>query len=90
MTRIVALLIAILIGQVGVIQADSNSSTQQASITGKVVDAKGESLPGVTILLKGTTIGTISDVNGKFSINASSKPQMGFWFFSFIGYKPKS
>ena len=76
-----ALLIAILIGQVGVIQADSNSSTQQASITGKVVDAKGESLPGVTILLKGTTIGTISDVNGKFSINASSNPNGILVFF---------
>lgn len=42
---------------------------QQLSISGKVVDKNGMSLPGVTIVVKGTTTGTVSDVNGNFSLN---------------------
>ena len=38
-------------------------------ITGKVVDTNGEPLIGVTIALKGSNRGTVSDVNGNFSLN---------------------
>lgn len=41
------------------------------TISGTVTDENGESLPGVTILVKGTTDGAATDVNGNFSINAS-------------------
>jgi len=42
---------------------------QSIRVTGVVKDPKGETLVGVNILVKGTTIGTGSDANGKFSIN---------------------
>ncbi len=38
-------------------------------ITGRIVDDKGEPLPGVNILVKGTTIGTTTDANGNFRLN---------------------
>ncbi|MBP8790099.1 MAG: carboxypeptidase-like regulatory domain-containing protein, partial [Breznakibacter sp.] len=40
----------------------------QKNVTGKVVDEKGESLPGVNILVKGSSTGCITDVDGKFSL----------------------
>ncbi len=61
--------------------------TVQQKISGKVVDSTGSAIPGVTVVVKGTTIGTITDVNGKFSLNnvsAGAKLQ-----FSFIGMKTK-
>lgn len=56
----------------------------QSTISGKVVDAETrEGLPGVNILVKGTTNGTVTDVNGNFSLQASGK---GVLTISFIGY----
>ena len=58
---------------------------QQVKITGTVKSAQdGSLLPGVSILLKGTTTGTVTDLNGKYSITA---PSSGTLVFSFIGYK---
>ncbi len=55
-------------------------------VTGVVKDAEsGQTLPGVTVRLKGTNITSGTDVNGKFSVNA---PQNGVLTFSFIGYNP--
>ena len=45
---------------------------QSRNISGKVMDEKGEMLPGVSIMLKGTSRGTMSDANGAFSISVSS------------------
>lgn len=58
---------------------------QQMNISGSVSDSKtGESLPGVNIVLEGTTIGTITDAFGKYTL---SIPQSnGSLVFSFIGY----
>lgn len=44
-------------------------SSQERKITGKVQDSSGEPLPGVTVLIKGTSNGTITDINGNFSIS---------------------
>ena len=41
-----------------------------APITGRIVDAKGEGIPGVTVLVKGTTTGTTTDADGKFTLDA--------------------
>ncbi len=58
---------------------------QQRSITGKVTDASdGTPLPGVSVLVKGTTRGTAADANGNYSINASSEEVL---IFSFIGFE---
>lgn len=57
---------------------------QDVALTGKVVNENGEALPGVTVVLKGTTIGTSTDINGNFSL---SVPQSGGTLvLSFIGY----
>lgn len=58
---------------------------QQKTVSGTVYDEKGEALPGVSIVLKGTTQGTISMPNGSFSV---SVPQAkAILQFSFIGYE---
>ncbi|WP_456086592.1 SusC/RagA family TonB-linked outer membrane protein [Parabacteroides sp.] len=57
---------------------------QQKPIKGTVVDATGEPLIGVNVSVKGTTIGTITDVDGKYSLEV---PSSGTLVFSFIGYK---
>ncbi|MFA7140413.1 MAG: SusC/RagA family TonB-linked outer membrane protein, partial [Proteiniphilum sp.] len=41
---------------------------QHKDISGKVTDARGEPLPGATVLIKGTSIGTVTDVDGIFSL----------------------
>lgn len=54
-------------------------------VKGKVVDAKsGETIPGVSVLVKGTKIATITDVNGSFQIDA---PDNATLVFTFIGYE---
>jgi len=57
---------------------------QSAPITGKVTGENGEGLPGVTVLIKGTTNGSATDANGNFSLNAPSNA--GTLVVSFIGY----
>lgn len=57
---------------------------QQKAISGKVVDSKGESIIGANIMEKGTTNGTITDFDGKFSLNVSAKAILQV---SYIGYK---
>jgi TonB-dependent starch-binding outer membrane protein SusC len=58
----------------------------QKSITGKVSDAKGESIPGASVQLKGTKTGTITDVNGDFKLQVANA---GTIVISSIGYKPE-
>ena len=55
-------------------------------VSGTVKDNKGEFLPGVTILLKGTQIGTVTDLSGKFSFELPKQDSLVL-VFSFIGYK---
>uniref|UniRef100_UPI004048877D SusC/RagA family TonB-linked outer membrane protein n=1 Tax=Algoriphagus sp. TaxID=1872435 RepID=UPI004048877D len=61
-----------------------SANAQQARITGKVTDgATGEGMPGASVLVKGTTRGMITDLDGNYSIEASSTDVL---VFSFIGY----
>ena len=60
-------------------------SQQVLSVTGKVVDSQGEPLPGVTVVIKGTTQGTITDVDGNYSI--SNVPNDATLVYSFVGMK---
>lgn len=58
----------------------------QQNITGTVTDAAtGEALVGVSVVVTGTTLGAITDVNGKFNIPAASRNQVTL-SLSFIGY----
>ncbi len=59
---------------------------QQLKISGTVSDAKtGEPLPGVNIVVKGTTMGVSSDFDGKYAIEVRSSSDI--LLFSFLGYK---
>jgi TonB-linked SusC/RagA family outer membrane protein len=58
---------------------------QDEKISGKVTDEKGEILPGVSVTLKGTTTGVLTDVNGKFTLNVPNASS-GTLVFTYIGY----
>jgi TonB-linked SusC/RagA family outer membrane protein len=57
---------------------------QDIKITGRVTDLNGNGIPGATVVVKGTTQGTITDLNGEYMINA---PADAVLVFSFVGYK---
>src|ERR1700753_1552422 len=74
------LLIILLLGSFMLTQA----LAQNRIITGKVTDAEdGAGLPGVSITLKGTNQGSLTDGSGKFSISAKTGDVLRF---TFIGY----
>uniref|UniRef100_UPI003216C635 TonB-dependent receptor n=1 Tax=uncultured Draconibacterium sp. TaxID=1573823 RepID=UPI003216C635 len=58
-------------------------ASQQKTISGKVTDNSNEPLPGVTVVVKGTTEGTVTSVDGKFSISNVSDESV--LVFSFVG-----
>lgn len=61
------------------------SLAQESQVNGTVVDETGTPIPGVSVLLQGTTRGTTTDLDGKYTIEA---PSSGVLIFSFIGYTP--
>lgn len=60
-----------------------SSVAQTRTVTGKVVDNSGQPLPGVNIVIKGTTTGTITDFDGKYKVDAKASDVL---VFSFLGY----
>jgi len=59
---------------------------QQKTISGKVTSKEdGTTLPGVTVMVKGTTIGTVTDINGKYTLTIPVKTTT--LVFSFVGMK---
>lgn len=63
------------------------AQAQDVKVTGKVTDATdGSTLPGVSIAVKGTTTGTVTDIDGKYSLSAKSGSTL---VFSFVGYAPQ-
>ena len=70
-----------------VVKEKKNSFPQQKTvrIQGKVSDEDGEPLPGVTVLIKGTTLGTATDMDGKYSL---SVPEGNYiLLFTMVGMK---
>jgi len=59
----------------------------QQRITGTVIDETGEPLPGVAILVQGAATGTVTNMDGNFSLSA---PADGTLLFSFVGMKKVS
>jgi TonB-dependent starch-binding outer membrane protein SusC len=65
--------------------AGNSSFVQEEKVTGRVTDdVTGEALPGVNILIAGTTIGTTTDKDGRYSISVPAADAK--LIFSFIGY----
>ena len=60
--------------------------SKTSEVTGKVTDRSGSPLPGVTILIKGTSLGTVTDTEGIFKIALPQKKDVVL-VFSFIGMK---
>ncbi len=56
-------------------------------LTGKVTNSSGATLPGVSVFVKGTTIGAITDANGNYSISLTNVPKNATLLFSFIGMR---
>lgn len=61
-----------------------NSETGIRAVSGKVSDEKGESLPGVSILVKGTNQGTSTDTDGRFSLDVATEDAV--LVFSLVGF----
>lgn len=60
---------------------------QTIEIKGTVFDSKKETMPGASVYVKGTNIGVITDVNGKYAIKVPSTQSV--LVFSFVGYVPQ-
>src|SRR5690606_27020571 len=57
---------------------------QQRTVSGKVTDVDGEELPGVNVVVKGTTHGTVTDISGNYQL---SVPEEGaVLVFSYVGF----
>jgi TonB-dependent starch-binding outer membrane protein SusC len=69
--------------EVGLNDEMSEALQQTKTITGKVIDEDGVTLPGVSVVVKGTTSGTVTDIDGKYSLNVSASAKT--LVFSFIG-----
>ncbi|MCF6407492.1 TonB-dependent receptor [Chitinophaga filiformis] len=74
-------IIAMLTGSVSVF-------AQSGRISGKVTDTKGEPLPGVSVKLTGTRTGTVTDIQGAFSL--ASESSKGALEFSFLGFETQT
>lgn len=59
----------------------------QQLVTGSIRDVNGEPLVGAAVMVQGTSLGTITDLNGNFSLDASTNATL---VFSYVGYKSKT
>ena len=83
---LVMMLLFTFVTQAGVVELSDRTfeGNQQArSVTGVVTDESGDVLPGVSIKIKGTTQGTISNVDGRFELQ--NVPTNGILEFSYVG-----
>ncbi|WP_278701264.1 SusC/RagA family TonB-linked outer membrane protein [Butyricimonas virosa] len=67
-----------------VIVIRAKKPVQLIAVTGRVVDEKGNPIPGATVLIQGTTQGVATDADGRYTINTRSEDALRI---SFIGYK---
>ena len=67
--------------------SDEAAEQQQVTVEGTVTDAQGNPLPGVNIVVQGTTTGTTTDMDGNYSIEVPSDATL---VFSFVGYQEQT
>lgn len=63
--------------------------TQEVKIVGKVTDEKGSLLPGVTVQIQGTSLGTVTDTDGKYVLSVPEMKELTL-VYSFIGMEKKA
>lgn len=82
------LLLLTIVSGIGVSAFAAEPDLQQFTVTGVVTDSQtGDFMPGVNVVVKGATVGTITDESGKYSISVSDRNAT--LVFSFIGYVSK-
>ncbi|MBA4058147.1 MAG: hypothetical protein C0490_25755, partial [Marivirga sp.] len=59
---------------------------QTDAVRGRILDDSGTGIPGVNIIIKGTSNGTTSDADGRYTISIPSNSADGILVYSFIGY----
>ena len=64
----------------------SLTKAQDRTVEGKVTSIEGEELPGVNILIKGSDVGAVTDINGNYKIVAGDDAVL---IFSYVGYAPQ-
>ena len=69
-----------------VVDTTKQKAPQKMSVSGVVKDVKGEALPGVTIRIKNTQLGFVTDIDGKFKFDFPKQDTV-ILIFSFVGYK---
>ncbi|MEQ6119478.1 TonB-dependent receptor [Reichenbachiella sp. MALMAid0571] len=62
----------------------SEISMADVDITGKITDENGEGLPGASVVVKGTTVGTTTDLDGNYKVSVA---EQSILTISFVGYK---
>ncbi len=70
-----------------IVPVSSSGQQSQIKVSGKVTDSTGASLPGVSVVVKGTTTGVITDLDGKYTL--LKVPENATLQFSFVGMKSK-
>src|SRR5688500_7815494 len=63
----------------------STSVLAQIPVSGRVTSDQGDGLPGVNVLVRGTTVGTITNVDGKYNIDVPGNDAV--LVFSYVGYR---
>src|SRR5512133_2941933 len=64
----------VVVSGANVFAAEAFSDLQQFGVTGKITDSQtGDPMPGVNILVKGTTFGAISDIEGKYTLSTPDR-----------------
>jgi TonB-linked SusC/RagA family outer membrane protein len=71
------------------LSGQANSNIQQIDVSGTVTDSQtGNTIPGVSIVVEGTTTGTITDANGRYSLTVPNKDAV--LRFSYVGYEART
>lgn len=70
--------------QLGLLESNLSGPLQSTRVSGVVTDVNADPLPGANILIKGTSVGTTTDADGRYSIDVPSGDAV--LIFSFIGY----
>jgi len=79
------LILMILANEFNVLAGVDENSLQQQVVTGKVTDSEtGQAMPGVNVVVKGTTVGSITDFEGNYSVTVADRNAT--LVYSFIGY----
>ncbi len=82
-------LLGVLIAVVIMIFSGNAFAQGKMAVSGKITDAAGEPLPGAAVVVKGTSVGVSSDVDGSYLITFKKQDKPAVLVYSFIGMKSK-